>query len=85
VLHGSELIRQRLADWYLEQGLEPPAALAKVAEITFELMRQGPVSVWRHVDDGSLRPRLVKLGSHDGNEERVATFRSAKKRSGRVR
>ncbi len=80
-LHGSEFIRQRLADWYVEQGLVPPAALAKVAEITFALMRQGPVNVWRHVDDGSLRPRLLTRGSQDGNEERVATFRPARKRA----
>lgn len=70
----------RLAEWYVENGREPPAALGKVAEIAFELMRQGPVNVWRHLGDGSLRPRLVRLGSRDPNEERVATFRGAKKR-----
>jgi hypothetical protein len=80
LLHGSEFIRLRLADWYVEQGLVPPGALDKVAEITFELMRQGPVNVWRHVDDGTLRPRLQRNGSRDGNEERVATFRPARKR-----
>jgi hypothetical protein len=79
-LHGSELIRRRLAEWYVETGREPPAALAKVADIAFELMRQGPVSVWRHAGDGCLRCRLVSAGSRDPNEERVATFRSAKKR-----
>ncbi|MEO6028053.1 MAG: hypothetical protein ABIR79_14410 [Candidatus Binatia bacterium] len=82
-LHGSELIRMRLAEWYLENGSEPPAALGKVAEIAFELMRQGPVNVWRHIGDGSLRPRLVSLGSRDPNEERVATFRSKKQRGKR--
>ena len=80
-LHGSELIRQRLADWYVEQGLRPPDALAKVADITLDLLRLGPVNVWRHVDDGSLRPRLLVHGSHDGNEERVATFRRPRKRA----
>ena len=78
-LHGSELIRLRLAEWYVESGMEPPPALAKVAEIAFDLMRQGPVNVWRHTGDGSLRPRLVALGSRDPNEERVATFRTKKK------
>jgi hypothetical protein len=82
-LHGSELIRQRLADWYVESGLPPPPALAKIAEIAFALLPQGPVNVWRHVDDGSLRARLLKLGSSDPNEERVATFRPRKK--GRAR
>jgi hypothetical protein len=80
-LHPSELIRQRLADWYVEQGLPPPPALAKVADITLDLVHLGPVNVWRHVDDGSLRPRLVAHGSHDGNEERVATFRRPQKRT----
>jgi hypothetical protein len=43
-------------------------------------MRQhGPVNVWRHAVDGSLRARLVSAGSRDPNEERVATFRPAKK------
>jgi hypothetical protein len=79
--HGSELIRQRLADWYVEQGLPPPAALEKVADITLGLLKLGPVNVWRHVDDGSLRPRLAAHGSRDGNEERVATFRRPRKRA----
>lgn len=79
-LHGSELIRRRLAEWYLEDGRDPPPALAKVAELAFDLMKQGPVNVWRHAVDGSLRCRLVSAGSRDPNEERVATFRSAKKR-----
>lgn len=79
-LHPSELIRQRLADWYVEQGMPPPAALAKVAEITLGLLQHGPVNVWRHVDDGSLRPRLAAHGSHDPNEERVATFRRPRQR-----
>jgi len=79
-LHGSELIRRRLAEWYVESGREPPTALAKVADIAFDLMRQhGPVNVWRHAVDGSLRARLVSAGSRDPNEERVATFRPAKK------
>jgi hypothetical protein len=82
-LHGSELIRLRLAEWYVESGMEPPAALAKVAEIAFDLLKQGPVNVWRHTGDGSLRPRLVTLGSRDPNEERVATFRTKKQRRGR--
>lgn len=73
-LHPAEFIRRRLAEWYVEQGLRPPAALEKVAEITLALLRQGPVNVWRHVGDGSLRPRLVGRAS-DPNEERVATFR----------
>ncbi len=85
-LHGSELIRRRLAEWYVESGREPPAALAKVADIAFELMRtHGPVNVWRHAVDGSLRARLVSAGSRDPNEERVATFRSAKKRASKSR
>jgi hypothetical protein len=80
-LHGSELIRRRLAEWYVEAGMEPPAALAKVAELAFDLMRRhGPVSVWRHAGDGTLRARLVAAGSRDPNEERVATFRPARKR-----
>jgi hypothetical protein len=79
-LHGSELIRLRLAEWYVESGMEPPAALAKVADIAFDLLKQGPVNVWRHTGDGSLRPRLVTLGSRDPNEERVATFRTTKQR-----
>ena len=73
-LHPVEFIRRRLADWYLDQGLTPPLALEKIAEITVALLRQGPVNVWRHVDDGSLRPRLLGRAS-DPNEERVATFR----------
>jgi len=73
-LHPAEFIRRRLAEWYVDQGLAPPAALEKVAEITLALLRQGPVNVWRHVEDGSLRPRLVGRAS-DPNEERVATFR----------
>ena len=79
-----EFVRARLADWYREQGLVPPAALERVAEITLDLLRQGPVNVWRHVDDGTLRPRLLAKGVHDGNEERVATFRPpTRRRSGR--
>lgn len=74
-LHGSEIIRRRLVEWYVEQGREPPAALAKVAEMAFALLRQGAVSVWRHAGDGSLRCRLVSAGSRDPNEERLATFR----------
>jgi hypothetical protein len=73
-LHPAEFIRRRLADWYVDQGLTPPAALEKVAEITLTLLQQGPVNVWRHVDDGSLRPRPLGRGG-DPNEERVATFR----------
>jgi hypothetical protein len=80
-LHGSELIRRRLAEWYVENGREPPSALTKVAEIAFDLLRQGPVNVWRHAVDGSLRPRLVRAGSRDPNEERVATFRRSAKRA----
>ena len=79
LLHGSELIRRRLAEWYVDSGLEPPAGLGRVAEIAFELVRQGPVNVWRHTGDGSLRARLVSAGSRDPNEERVATFRSKKR------
>jgi hypothetical protein len=81
-LHGSELIRRRLAEWYVDGGLEPPAALGKVADIAFELLKQGPVNVWRHVGDGSLRARLVRLGRRDPNEERVATFQRGKTRRG---
>ena len=80
-LHGSELIRRLLADWYVDRGVEPPAALDKVAEIVMTTLAHGPVNVWRHVDDGTLRVRLVSTGSHDPNEERVATFRRPKKRA----
>jgi hypothetical protein len=80
-LHGSELIRRLLAEWYLEQGLEPPAALGKVAEIAHAALQHGPVNVWRHVDDGTLRVRPVTNGSTDPNEERVATFRRPKQRA----
>ena len=75
-----EFIQARLADWYVEQGLVPPAALARVAEITLDLLRHGPVNVWRHLDDGTLRPRLLAKGTQDGNEERVATFRPPRSR-----
>ena len=80
-LHGSELIRRLLADWYVERGLEPPPALGKVAEIVRAGLEHGPINVWRHVDDGTLRPRPVSAGSRDPNEERVATFRRSKKRA----
>ena len=79
-LHGSEIIRRRLAEWYVENGREPPTALAKVAELAFALLKQGPVSVWRHIGDGSLRCRLVSAGSRDPNEERIATFRPPRNR-----
>ncbi len=79
-LHPSELVRRRLAEWYVEGGLEPPAALGKVAEMVLTALPHGPVNVWRHADDGSLRVRPVQAGSKDPNEERVATFRSAKHR-----
>lgn len=82
-LHPSELIRLRLAEWYVECGLTAPAALGKVAELVLNALPHGPVNVWRHTDDGTLRVRPVKAGSTDPNEERVATFRRAKKRSGR--
>ena len=58
-LHPSELVRRRLAEWYVEGGLEPPAALAKVAEMVLTALPHGPVNVWRHADDGSLRVRPV--------------------------
>jgi hypothetical protein len=74
-LHGSELIRRLLAEWYLERGMEPPPALGKVAEIALTALQHGPVNVWRHLDDGTLRVRPASIGSHDPNEERVATFR----------
>ncbi len=80
-LHGSEIIRRRLAEWYVEDGREPPATLAKVADLAFGLLPHGPVSVFRHAVDGTLRARLVSAGSHDPNEERLATFRPAKKRT----
>jgi hypothetical protein len=79
-LHPSELIRRRLADCYVEFGMVPPAALEKVAELVLATLPHGPVNVWRHADDGSLRVRLVSAGSRDPNEERVATFRRARKR-----
>ena len=82
-LHPSELIRRRLAEWYVECGLEPPTALEKVAELVLATLPHGPVNVWRHADDGTLRARLVSAGSRDPNEERVATFRRARKRPGR--
>lgn len=75
-----EFIHERLAQWYVEQDLAPPAALDRVAEITLDLLGHGPVNVWRHVDDGTLRPRLLANGTKDGNEERVATFRPPRPR-----
>ena len=78
-LHGSEIIRRRLVEWYVDQGREPPSALAKVSEMAFGLLQHGAVSVWRHAD-GSLRCRLVSAGSRDPNEERVATFRPPRKK-----
>lgn len=74
-LHPSELVRRRLAEWYVEGGLEPPAVLEKVAEMVLTALVHGPVNVWRHTDDGTLRVRPVSAGSKDPNEERVATFR----------
>jgi hypothetical protein len=85
-LHPSELIRRRLAEWYVESGLEPPAALEKVAELVLATLPHGPVNVWRHADDGirvSLDRKSIIDGSRDPNEERVATFRRAKKRARR--
>lgn len=79
-LHGSEIIRRRLAAWYVDHGREPPSALAKVAEMAFGMLQHGAVSVWRHAVDGSLRCRLLSAGSHDPNEERLATFRPPRKR-----
>lgn len=84
-LHPSELVRRRLAEWYVEGGLEPPAVLDKVAEMVLAALPHGPVNVWRHADDGSLRVRPVRVGSSDPNEERVATFRSAKHRRASAR
>jgi hypothetical protein len=49
--------------------------------LAFALLERGPVSVWRHAVDGTLRARLVNAGSRDPNEERLATFRPAKKRA----
>lgn len=79
-LHPSELVRRRLAEWYVEGGLVPPEALSKVAEMVLTALAHGPVNVWRHTDDGTLRVRPVTAGSKDPNEERVATFRRPKRR-----
>ncbi len=81
-LHPTEFVRRRLVEWYVDQGLIPPGVLDKVADITVDLLRHGPVNVWRHIDDGSLRPRLLGRAS-DPNEERVATFRPAKRGAAR--
>jgi hypothetical protein len=78
MLHPSELVRRRLAEWYVEAGFPPPPALAKVAELVLAALPHGPVNVWRHADDGTLRVRPVRAGSRDPNEERVATFRRAR-------
>ena len=78
-LHGSEIIRRRLVEWYVDQGREPPSALAKVSEMAFGLLQHGAVSVWRHANK-SLHCHLVSAGSRDPNEERVATFRPPRKK-----
>jgi hypothetical protein len=78
-LHGTEFIRRRLADWYVENGVTVPASLDRIAETVFEMLRSGePVNVWRG-HDGTLRARLISRGSLDPNEERLATFRPARK------